>query len=216
MAVSLMVPRFQYTSVATIETPFNTHTHIYPQNLNVFYVICYLFLKSTNTVKKHKNTDQRFCLHLSPQINYESKITFSLESFSDLQNHQSLLPVCPSFSFFAILTQHVFFQIFELNDKDGKIKLTCLGNDLGNNQQPQYTVPPNVWFGSFPTNDFHISPDGAVSKVESRDAESHYSLVGCTCAPAFQFEDFELAKRSDLVSSFPNHAPLISLLTFPE
>ncbi|KAH9804708.1 actin 1 [Citrus sinensis] len=106
--------------------------------------------------------------------------------------------------------------IFELNDKDGKIKLTCLGNDLGNNQQPQYTVPPNVWFGSFPTNDFHISPDGAVSKVESRDAESHYSLVGCTCAPAFQFEDFELAKRSDLVSSFPNHAPLISLLTFPE
>ncbi|KAL9441978.1 hypothetical protein AB3S75_020477 [Citrus x aurantiifolia] len=106
--------------------------------------------------------------------------------------------------------------IFELNDKDGKIKLTCLGNDLGNNQQPQYTVPPNVWFGSFPTNDFHISPDGAVSKVESRDAESHYSLVGCTCAPAFQFEDFELAKRSDLVSSFPNYAPLISLLTFPE
>ncbi|KAL5783631.1 hypothetical protein ACOSP7_008660 [Xanthoceras sorbifolium] len=107
--------------------------------------------------------------------------------------------------------------IFELDDKDGQIKLTCLGNDLdSSNQQPQYTVPPNVWFGAFPTKDFHISPDGTVSKVEARDAESHYSLVGCTCAPAFQFEDFELAKRVELVSSFPNHESLISLLAFSE
>ncbi|TXG61682.1 hypothetical protein EZV62_013045 [Acer yangbiense] len=107
-------------------------------------------------------------------------------------------------------------MVFELND-EGQIKLTCLGNDLvESNQQPQYTVPPNVWFGSFPTKDFHISPEGAVSKVEPRDAESHYSLVGCTCAPAFQFEDFELAKRSELVSLFPNHESLITLLTFPE
>ncbi|KAI9191633.1 hypothetical protein LWI28_011198 [Acer negundo] len=107
--------------------------------------------------------------------------------------------------------------VIELNDEDGQIKLTCLGNDLvESNQQPQYTVPPNVWFGSFPTKDFNISPEGSVSKVEPRDAESHYSLVGCTWAPAFQFEDFELAKRSELVSLFPNHESLISLLTFPE
>ncbi|XP_031274077.1 uncharacterized protein LOC116132551 [Pistacia vera] len=107
--------------------------------------------------------------------------------------------------------------IFELDEKDGQIKLTSLGNNLvGSNQQPQYTVPPNVWFGSFPTKDVQISSDGLVSKVEPRDADSHYSLVGCTCAPAFQFEDFELAKRSDIISRFPNHAELISLLTFSE
>ncbi|EOY30222.1 PREDICTED: uncharacterized protein LOC18588255 [Theobroma cacao] len=101
-------------------------------------------------------------------------------------------------------------------DEIGQIKLTCLGPDLLDNQQVQYTVPPNVWFGAFPTKDFQISTDGAVTKTESRDAESHYSLVGCTCAPAFQFQDFELAKRSELVAHFPNHERLISLLTYPD
>ncbi|GAV64765.1 Cupin_5 domain-containing protein, partial [Cephalotus follicularis] len=107
-------------------------------------------------------------------------------------------------------------MVLELNEEDGQIKLTCLGSDvIGDNQKPQYTVPPNVWFGSFPAKDFHISSDGAVLKTEQRDAESHYSLVGCTCAPGFQFEDFELATRSELVSRFPNHEALITLLTSP-
>ncbi|PON66014.1 hypothetical protein PanWU01x14_112410 [Parasponia andersonii] len=84
--------------------------------------------------------------------------------------------------------------VVELNDKDGGVKLTCLGPDLvGDTQQPQYTVPRNVWFGAFPTKDISISIDGTLLKSAPRDAESHYSLVGCTCAPAFQFQDFELA-----------------------
>ncbi|CAL2274505.1 unnamed protein product [Prunus armeniaca] len=107
--------------------------------------------------------------------------------------------------------------IVELDDKDGQVKFTCLGpNLIGEDQQPQYTVPPNIWFGSFPTKDYSISPDGALLKAAPRNAETHYSLVGCTCAPAFQFQDFELAKRSELVSRFPKFEPLISLLTFPE
>ncbi|KAJ4708772.1 RmlC-like jelly roll fold [Melia azedarach] len=105
--------------------------------------------------------------------------------------------------------------IFELNE-DGQIKLTCLGNDIESDQKPQYTVAPNVWFGSFPTKDIDILPDGTVNEAEPRDAESHYSLVGCTCAPAFQFADFELGKRSELVSHFPNHESLISFLTFSD
>uniref|UniRef100_A0A5B7BAX5 DUF985 domain-containing protein n=1 Tax=Davidia involucrata TaxID=16924 RepID=A0A5B7BAX5_DAVIN len=107
--------------------------------------------------------------------------------------------------------------VLEMNDKDGSVKSTCLGsNIIGENQQLQYTVPPNVWFGAYPTKDINISTDIAVVKNPPRDAENHYSLVGCTCAPAFQFEDFELAKRSELVSCFPNYESLVSLLTFPE
>ncbi|KAL5783633.1 hypothetical protein ACOSP7_008662 [Xanthoceras sorbifolium] len=121
---------------------------------------------------------------------YECTVTFSHKILFDLEYSSSPVSIAGHLVFFISLTQ-VFFQIFKLNDKDGQIKLTCLGNDLDrSNQQPQYTVPPYVWFGSFPTKDFHISPDGAVSKVEARDAESHYSLVRCPCAPAFQFEDF--------------------------
>ncbi|PRQ47042.1 putative rmlC-like jelly roll protein [Rosa chinensis] len=107
--------------------------------------------------------------------------------------------------------------VMELNEEDGKVKLTNIGaNFIGEDQVPQYTVPPNVWFGAFPTKDFNISPDGGVTKAAPRDSETHYSLVGCTCAPAFQFQDFELAKRSELIKHFPDREPLIILLTDPE
>lgn len=119
--------------------------------------------------------------------------------------------------FSLLYTLVICFQVVELNEEDGKFKLTRLGSDLiGDDQQPQYTVPPNVWFGAFPTNDLSVSADGTLLKAPPRDGEGHYSLVGCTCAPAFQFEDFELAKRSELVSRFPDSEPLISFLTLPE
>ncbi|KAI4344627.1 hypothetical protein L6164_011831 [Bauhinia variegata] len=105
--------------------------------------------------------------------------------------------------------------IVELNEKDGSVKFSNLGSNLTDNQQPQYVVPPNVWFGAFPTEDFRISPDGTLICAPPREAESHYALVGCTCAPAFQFQDFELAKRSELISHFPHLEPLITTLTSP-
>uniref|UniRef100_A0A2P2JYF0 Uncharacterized protein MANES_03G041800 n=1 Tax=Rhizophora mucronata TaxID=61149 RepID=A0A2P2JYF0_RHIMU len=107
--------------------------------------------------------------------------------------------------------------VLELNEADGQVKLTCVGSDLiGENQQPQYTVPPNVWFCAFPTKDYTVSPDDSVVKEAPRDSETHYSLVGCTCAPAFQYEDFELGKRSELISLFPKYKDLISFLSVPD
>lgn len=104
----------------------------------------------------------------------------------------------------------------ELDEKDGSVKFTCLGSDLSENEVPQYTVPPNVWFGSFPTKDFSYSANGAFQRGEARDSERYYSLVGCTCAPAFQYQDFELAKPSYLIARFPQFEPLVTSLTFPE
>lgn len=104
--------------------------------------------------------------------------------------------------------------MFELGG-DGKVKLTVLGTDLEAGQRPQYTVPPNVWFGSFPTRDIDAySSDGSsLVKAPTRDPETHYSLVGCTCAPAFQFEDFELASSSSILALAPHVEPFIHYLT---
>lgn len=104
--------------------------------------------------------------------------------------------------------------VFELGG-DGKVKLTVLGTDLEAGQRPQYTVPPNVWFGSFPTRDIDAySSDGSsLVKAPTRDPETHYSLVGCTCAPAFQFEDFELASSSNILALAPHVEPFIRYLT---
>jgi uncharacterized protein len=40
-----------------------------------------------------------------------------------------------------------------------------------------------------------------------------FALVGCTVAPGFDFADFELGKRADLVRMYPAHQKLIEALT---
>jgi uncharacterized protein len=40
-----------------------------------------------------------------------------------------------------------------------------------------------------------------------------YALVGCTVAPGFDFEDFEMGKREELVRAFPQHQEIIQRLT---
>lgn len=40
-----------------------------------------------------------------------------------------------------------------------------------------------------------------------------YALVGCTVAPGFEFEDFELIPKKELLNGYPNHRTLIEKLT---
>jgi predicted cupin superfamily sugar epimerase len=40
-----------------------------------------------------------------------------------------------------------------------------------------------------------------------------FALVGCTVAPGFDFEDFELAERDRLVELYPQHRNIITNLT---
>jgi uncharacterized protein len=40
-----------------------------------------------------------------------------------------------------------------------------------------------------------------------------YAVVGCTVAPGFDFADFELATRKNLVTKFPQHRSLIESLS---
>jgi uncharacterized protein len=42
---------------------------------------------------------------------------------------------------------------------------------------------------------------------------SRFALVGCTVAPGFDFEDFELAQGAELASKYPQHRDLIYGLT---
>ena len=44
-------------------------------------------------------------------------------------------------------------------------------------------------------------------------SENAYGLVGCTVAPGFDFQDFEMAKKDQLVAAFPQHQKLITRLT---
>ncbi|PWA75445.1 rmlC-like jelly roll fold protein [Artemisia annua] len=103
--------------------------------------------------------------------------------------------------------------ILEIDDKNGSVKFTNMGQDIVSNQVLQYTVRPDVWFGAFPSRDFDIVMDNKLVRKAPRNAEKHFSLVGTTVAPAFEVQDFVLAKRSELISRFPALKSLISALT---
>jgi len=68
-----------------------------------------------------------------------------------------------------------------------------LGPEFDSKQEPQYIVPGGSWFAS--------------------ETLGEYSLVGCTVAPGFDFQDFELANRKELSLLFPAHQPLIQKFT---
>lgn len=70
-----------------------------------------------------------------------------------------------------------------------------LGPDFSAGESFQVTVPANTWFGG-------IVP-----------ASDSFALCSCTVAPGFDFADFELAKRDQLLLEFPLFEKEILLLT---
>merc|ERR1712087_11098 len=90
---------------------------------------------------------------------------------------------------------------------DGTLKKTTLGQNVLNGHTLQHVVPKGSWFGSYPTNDY--DGDGGVGD------EHDYSLVGCTVAPGFDFSDFELGTREQLLKLFPQHEEELMRLTPP-
>jgi uncharacterized protein len=70
-------------------------------------------------------------------------------------------------------------------------------------------------------SEFHLGPDAGFQAVveagcwfASRLKEPvGFALVGCTVAPGFEFEDFEMARRAELISVYPEHRKLIEELT---
>jgi predicted cupin superfamily sugar epimerase len=79
--------------------------------------------------------------------------------------------------------------------QDGVYTKTIIGRDFDLGQVPQFVVPGGSWFAAMV-----INPDD-------------YSLIGCTVSPGFDFRDFELPSRNDLISKFPQHKEIISKLT---
>jgi len=79
--------------------------------------------------------------------------------------------------------------------KEGVLNTIILGNNLENGEVVQTTIPANTWFAS---------------RVKNLKG---YSFVSCTVAPGFDFADFELAKREDLINEFPNLKETIEKFT---
>ncbi len=77
----------------------------------------------------------------------------------------------------------------------GELEEIHLGAGLGAGERLQAIVPAGQWFGAWVAD-----PDS-------------FSLTGCTLSPGFEFEDFELGARAELLSLYPRHRSAILKLT---
>jgi predicted cupin superfamily sugar epimerase len=84
--------------------------------------------------------------------------------------------------------------IYEI-DKVGNYVTHKLGNNLKEGFSFQITIKSESWF--------------AAENINKLD----YSLVGCTVAPGFDFNDFEIAKRDELLQEYPQFNKDIIRLT---
>ncbi len=78
---------------------------------------------------------------------------------------------------------------------DGRGEQVVIGNDLAKGQRPQIGVPAGAWQGC------RLVPGG------------RFALMGCTVAPGFEFDDFTMARREELLAAYPTWGDAIVALT---
>lgn len=79
--------------------------------------------------------------------------------------------------------------------EDEEYTSVVVGKDFYNGEIPQYVVKAKTWFAA---------------EIPAKDS---FALVGCTVAPGFDFEDFQLPSRQFLTELFPEHQLVITRLT---
>lgn len=77
----------------------------------------------------------------------------------------------------------------------GETETVRLGQAVLRGERVQHVVPRGAWQGS------HLVGDAP------------FALMGCTVAPGFDFADFEMGDRDELIRAHPGHADLIRALT---
>lgn len=77
---------------------------------------------------------------------------------------------------------------------DGTYKQTTLSLATENGHQLHHTVPAGTIFGS--------------------TVKEGYALVSCTVVPGFDFSDFSLFTKNELLKKYPEHAAIIKRLAY--
>lgn len=88
----------------------------------------------------------------------------------------------------APLTIHII-------DKGGNYSSQRLGCGVKAGFEPQAVIIAGNWFGA------------------SLDRKGTFALVSCMVAPGFDFRDFEMGDREELLRTYPRHSAVIERLT---
>ena len=87
------------------------------------------------------------------------------------------------------LKTHGSESLYAINS-DGKLSKVRIGRDA-----PQAVIKANTWFAA------------------ALDGKRSYCLLGCTVSPGFDYRDWELGRRDDLLRAYPQHGRIIERYT---
>ncbi|MDU8885564.1 cupin domain-containing protein [Yeosuana sp. MJ-SS3] len=139
--------------------------------------------RSTGTIGS-ESLDSRY----SGKRNYATSIYFLLTS--------------DTFSAFHKINQDEVWHFYDgspikihMISEDGEYSYVIVGRNLKDGEKLQFVVPGGSWF--------------AANVINQND----YSLVGCTVSPGFDFKDFQLADRNELIAQYPKYKEIIFNLT---
>ena len=119
--------------------------------------------------------------------NYSTAIYFLLEQGNFSGFHRIQSDECWHFYSGGRLNIYVI----QLN---GRLDVIKLGSDILSGEQFQAVVPAGCWFASEPA------------------PGTEYTFTGCTVAPGFDFNDFEMGAFDHLSKQFPQHRDIIRKL----
>jgi predicted cupin superfamily sugar epimerase len=85
--------------------------------------------------------------------------------------------------------------LIHMIDNAGNYSCIKLGHHLVDSERFQFVVPAGIWFASEPA------------------LNTPFALVGCTVAPGFDFTDFEMADRNELLKDNRQHETIIKRLS---
>ena len=81
-----------------------------------------------------------------------------------------------------------------LIEPSGNLLVEKLGSKVGQGENLQVFVPANTWFAA------------------ELNQKNRYSIMNCLVSPGFEWNEFELAEKEQLVREFPKHIALINRL----
>ncbi len=91
-------------------------------------------------------------------------------------------------------------------DEAGVYRARTLGR--GSDQHLSLAVEPGTWFAAELLRDAALLPAGGNADTRPE----RFALVSCAVAPAFDFANFELAKRAAMIATYPQHADILARL----
>jgi len=140
-------------------------------------------------------------LHLQkhPEGGY-FKETYRSDLAVDIANYNGLRQISTVIYYMLVGNQFSAFHRIKSDETwhhyaGGPLTLYAIKNEkmarmkLGK-ESPQITIEANTWFAA------------------SLD-ENSYCLIGCTVSPGFDYRDWELGKRAEMVKMYPQHKKII-------